>query len=58
MAKEHFLTQAPIIAMQSGWPSLWLADPGTGKTQSFYSVARFFHAVSYTHLTLPTIYSV
>jgi len=44
MAKEHFLTQAPIIAMQSGWPSLWLADPGTGKTQSFYSVARFFHA--------------
>ena len=44
MAIEHFLTQAPIIAMQTGWPSLWLAAPSTGKTQSFYSVARFFHA--------------
>ena len=40
----NFSTNAPLIALQTGWPSLWLGDPGIGKTQMFYSLARFFLA--------------
>ena len=30
---------APYIAIQTGWPSLWLGGPGTGKTKHTYQIS-------------------
>ena len=53
--------QAAAETMQSAqamWNLGWMHENGVGLEQDFHLAKRFYDPVSYTHLTLPTIYSV
>ena len=49
-----------FVATELAWPSTWTDRLGRDRTPSIpgHELAGVVTAVSYTHLTLPTIYSV
>ena len=53
MGLSKSIYRAATIALQTGWPSIWTGSPGTGKTQTFYSIARHFFREAVAAGTIP-----
>ena len=55
---KEVLAKYPNIKVEQEQTGIWLRDRGMTLVNDWLTQGRKFDAVSYTHLTLPTIYSV